>query len=65
MTGCVVKVTDKLEMRGVVTGKVWFLIDKDVVIKGDLSPANASRGPARASLVCGLGADLEQRATEQ
>jgi hypothetical protein len=42
VTGCVVKVTGKLEIRGVVTGKVWFLVDKDVVIKGDLAPANAT-----------------------
>jgi cytoskeletal protein CcmA (bactofilin family) len=41
VNGCVVRVTGKLEIRGVVTGKVWFLVDKDVVIKGDLAPANA------------------------
>ena len=41
-TGCVVKVTGKLELRGTVTGKVWFLVDKDVVVKGNLAPADAA-----------------------
>jgi hypothetical protein len=35
-------VTGKLELRGAVTGKVWFVVDKDVVVKGDLAPANAA-----------------------
>ena len=41
-SGCVVKVTGKLELRGLVTGKVWFVVDRDVVVKGDLAPANAT-----------------------
>ena len=40
--GCVVKVTGKLELRGLVTGKVWFVVDRDVVVKGDLAPASAT-----------------------
>jgi hypothetical protein len=40
--GCVVRVTGKLDIRGLITGKVWFLVDKDVTIKGDLAPANAT-----------------------
>lgn len=40
--GCVVKVTGKLELRGKITGKVWFLVDKDVVVKGDLAPVDAA-----------------------
>ena len=37
--GCVVRVTGKLEIRGTITGNVWFVADGGVVIKGDLRPA--------------------------
>jgi hypothetical protein len=37
--GCVVRVTGKLEIRGTITGSVWFVADGGVVIKGDLRPA--------------------------
>jgi cytoskeletal protein CcmA (bactofilin family) len=39
--GSIVWVKDgKLEISGTITGKVWFLADKGVVIKGDLIPTN-------------------------
>ena len=40
--GCVVWVKGKLEITGTVTGKVWFLVDKEAIIKGSLKPANAA-----------------------
>ena len=40
--GCVVWVKGKLEIRGVVTGKVWFLVDKEAIVKGSLTPAEAN-----------------------
>jgi hypothetical protein len=42
-TGCVVWVRNgKLEIRGSVTGDVFFLVDKEAIIKGNLVPADNS-----------------------
>jgi hypothetical protein len=38
--GCIVWVKGKLEIRGGVTGKVWFLVDKEAIVKGSLTPAD-------------------------
>jgi hypothetical protein len=50
--GCIVWVKDgKLEISGTITGKVWFLVDKEAIVKGNLKPdAAGSRIYVHSSL---------------
>jgi hypothetical protein len=40
--GCIVWVKGKLEISGKISGKVWFLVEKEVTIEDYLTPADSS-----------------------